>query len=63
MKARVSPKHYDCGHWSSNKYYYEDSKTSKTLCDECYQKIQLVKASKINKDFSEAFFKATSKIR
>ena len=37
LRAKISPKKYDCGHWSSSKYYYEDKKTKKTICEKCYQ--------------------------
>ena len=37
LKVRLSPRKYDCGHFSLDRYYYEDKKTGKTLCDKCYQ--------------------------
>jgi len=52
-KAFLSPRKYDCGHWTSDKYYYEDKKTGKTICADCYKKEQLKKVSKINQGRSE----------
>ena len=55
-KAFLSPRKYDCGHWSTNLYYYEDNKTGKSVCTDCYKKEQLEKASNINQGMSKAFF-------
>jgi len=63
LRGKVSPKKYDCGHYSTDRYYYEEKETDKTICSDCWKKQQLEKASKVNKEMSSAFFKMTKKIR
>ncbi len=57
-KAFVSPRLYGCGHWTTDKYYYEDKKGN-SICQKCY--LRLVKRG-FDKKWLSPLIKATNQV-
>ena len=51
-----SPRLLDCGHWSSDKYYWEEKKTGKKICCDCFKEGNLKEASRVNQVMSGKIF-------